>query len=98
MEPNSSDSKKDSFGSSQSNIVQSATIPRHNESVAAPANLGKIEIVREEPRIAANSQVIIKRDIVKELQERRKKMLEKETKAKQIRTRLIKMDAMAGNE
>lgn len=25
-------------------------------------------------------------------------MLEKETKAKQIRTRLIKMDAMAGNE
>jgi len=33
--------------------------------------------VREEPRIAANSHVIIKRDIVKELQERRKKMLEK---------------------
>lgn len=42
--------------------------------------------------------MIIKRDIVKELHERRKKMLEKEAKSKQIRTRLIKMDVMAGNE
>lgn len=73
---------------SEPNIIKTRIISRPHENLET----------RIQPNILATSDVIVKRDIVKELEERRRKIKEHELQSKKLKTKLIRLEPIASKE